>query len=190
MKIRTRAFSILYLLKLPAWPATQRLERPCRSPSCRRSVFSRKRATRGRLAGASTKNGHRHSIVWSLPAARPLDQALDGFVRRVNLGRKNAGAPRTAIEVMASLGGSAEARLETASFTVWLRQRCGKARPSVAPDLILQPGCLASPGLRGTRIVSTNPQNAPNLRCRRTLFLRSEVRQPFNAHRGGCRVAV
>jgi hypothetical protein len=68
---------------------------------------------------------------------------------------------------------------------IWLRQRCGKARPSVAPDLILQRGYPASPGLRGTRIVFTNPPNPAILHCRRTLFLRSGVRQPFNAHRAG-----
>jgi hypothetical protein len=43
---------------------------------------------------------------------------------------------------------------------VWLRQRCGKAPPAVAPDLILQCGHLASPGLRAAGIVSANPQNS------------------------------
>jgi hypothetical protein len=67
---------------------------------------------------------------------------------------------------------------------VWLRQRYGKARPSIAQAVILVRGYLAFPSFRGTRIVSTNPQYAGTLHCRRTLFFPSGVRQPFNAHRG------
>ena len=73
---------------------------------------------------------------------------------------------------------------------VWLRQRCGKALPAVAPDLILQCGHLASPGLRAAGIVSANPKNSATPGCRRPLFLPAGLREPFNAHRGGCRVAV
>jgi hypothetical protein len=68
---------------------------------------------------------------------------------------------------------------------VWLRQLCGKVLPSVAPDLILQRPYLYSPGLRAAGIVSPNPQNLAILRCWRTLFLRSGIRQPFNAHSAG-----
>lgn len=68
---------------------------------------------------------------------------------------------------------------------VWLRQLSGQALTSVAPDLILQRRYLDSPGLRAAAIVSTNPQTPAILRCRRTLFLRSGVRQPFNTHRAG-----
>jgi hypothetical protein len=68
---------------------------------------------------------------------------------------------------------------------VWLCQLYGKAPASVATDLILQRRYLDTPGFRASGIASTSPQNQTILRCRRTLFLHSEVRQPINAHRAG-----
>ena len=68
---------------------------------------------------------------------------------------------------------------------VWLRQHCGKPLPSAAPDCIWHSRNLYSLGLRATGIVSTSPQNSAIVRCPQTIFLRSVVRQPFNAHRAG-----
>ena len=68
---------------------------------------------------------------------------------------------------------------------VWLRQLCGKALASVAPDLILQRRYLDASRLPSHWNPVHSPQNPTILRCRRTLFLHSGGRQPFNAHRAG-----
>ena len=73
---------------------------------------------------------------------------------------------------------------------VWLRQLYGKALPPFAPDLILQADILILQTFEPAGMVSTSRQDSAFLRCRRTLFLRSGVPQPFNAHRAGTVPAV
>ena len=74
------------------------------------------------------------------------------------------------------------------SSPVWLRQLCGKALASVAPDLILQRRYLDSSGLRTVGIVSTNPAKLgnPRLLARLSSFVQESAKHSTPIGRARC----
>jgi hypothetical protein len=66
----------------------------------------------------------------------------------------------------------------------------GKALPARAPDPILLRRYSYSQGLRPAGLVAHLGEVGKSSSAVEFLFLPSELRQPFNTHRGGCRGAV